>query len=58
MSRAAAGSSLSSLGSTAELLQQLADASGGNGGSNSLANMKRKLLDVDGAMDSQGMSKR
>lgn len=57
MSRAA-GSNLSSLGSTAELLQQLADASGGNGSSNSLSNMKRKLLDVDGAMDSQGMNKR
>jgi len=56
MSRAA-GSNLSSLGSTAELLQQLADASGG-GSSNSLTNMKRKLLDVDGSMDSQGMRKR
>ena len=51
-------SSLSSLGSTAELLQQLAGASGGNGGSSSLSNMKRKLLDVDGAVDSQGANKR
>jgi hypothetical protein len=59
MSRAAgAGSNLQSLGSTAELLQQLADASGGGGGSNSLSNMKRKLLDVDGGLDSQGMNKR
>ena len=56
MSRAA-GSNLSSLGSTAELLQQLADASG-NGSSSNLSNMKRKLLDVDGSMDSQGMNKR
>lgn len=53
----AAGSNLSSLGSTAELLQQLADASG-SGSSNNLTNMKRKLLDVDGSMESQGMSKR
>jgi hypothetical protein len=59
MSRAAgAGSNLQSLGSTAELLQQLADASGGGGSSNSLSNMKRKLLDVDGGLDSQGMNKR
>jgi len=59
MSRAAgAGSNLQSLGSTAELLQQLADASGGGGSSNSLTNMKRKLLDVDGGLDSQGMPKR
>lgn len=56
MSRAA-GSNLSSLGSTAELLQQLADASG-SGSSNNLTNMKRKLLDVDGSMESQGMNKR
>lgn len=53
MSRAA-GSNLSSQGSTLELLQQLADA----GSSNSLNSMKRKLLDVDGSMDTQGMNKR
>lgn len=54
----AAGSNLSSLGSTAELLQQLADASGNNSSNNSLTSMKRKLLDVDGAMEAQGISKR
>lgn len=54
MSRAA-GPSLSSLGSTAELLQQLAEH---GGSSNSLTNMKRKLLDVDGGLESQGLSKR
>jgi len=56
MSRAA-GSNLSSLNSTAELLQQMVDA-GTNGSSNSLSSMKRKLLDIDGALESQGMSKR
>jgi len=46
---------LSKLGSTAELLQQLVEASNNN---NSGDNMKRKLLDVDGSLDSQGVSKR
>jgi len=52
---------LSKLGSTAELLQQLVEAStNNNSGDNvsSMANMKRKLLDVDGSLDSQRMSKR
>lgn len=47
-------SNLTSLGSTAELLQQLADSGGGS----SSSNLKRKLLDVDGSLDGQGMSKR
>jgi len=45
---------LSSLGSTAELLQQLADSGGGS----SSSNLKRKLLDVDGALEAQGVGKR
>jgi hypothetical protein len=46
---------LNSLGSTAELLQQMADASSN---SESFNNMKRKLLEVDGSLDLQGASKR
>ena len=54
MSRAAGAG----LGSTAGLLQQLADASGNSGSSNSLTNMKRKLVDVDGSVESQSTRKR
>jgi hypothetical protein len=46
---------LSSLGSTAELLQQMAGASSD---SESFNTMKRKLLEVDGGLDSQGSNKR
>jgi hypothetical protein len=46
---------LNSLESTAELLQQMAGASSS---SNSFNDIKRKLLEVDGGLDSQGPSKR
>ncbi|KAL3919235.1 MAG: hypothetical protein SGARI_007258 [Bacillariaceae sp.] len=49
------GSNLNSLGSTAELLQQMAGASSN---SESFNNMKRKLLEVDGGVESQGSNKR
>ena len=45
--------STNTMGSTSGLLQQLADA---GGSSESLSSMKRKLLDVDGSLNSQGSS--